>query len=86
MISKTTSNYSLLTEKTTGAWSVVFLFLCCTRLVNIRLIKYRISSIGQTAKVRWIIYNTCCIISCCSCRLPNKSVSFYLIIIKMNNK
>ena len=27
MISKTTSNYSLFTEKTTGAWSVVFLFL-----------------------------------------------------------
>jgi len=26
MISKTTSNYSLFTEKTTGAWSVVFLF------------------------------------------------------------
>jgi len=24
MISKTTSNYSLFTEKTTGAWSVVF--------------------------------------------------------------
>jgi hypothetical protein len=38
MISKTTSNYSLFIEKTTGAWSVVFLFLGCikyTTLVNI---------------------------------------------------